>query len=211
MCVNTTQFNHLSDDTLYLIFSNLNIRDLGRIAAVSKKWREISSSDCLWNKFQIYESPTPSPVKEYTIMAINREACFIRKIRELPPELPTYFTDFVPSCVRDTSYWKEHSKKHRKDFSLSTQDAKEINSGYNVLISFQAVVAAFDSYMTLCKIGYTNLSEAERLVVKTMDCFRNIYPLYVLAAEYMKLGNLKKVNEMERYISRIEKQKKYIL
>lgn len=40
--------DYLDKDTFLLIFSQLDSRDLGRLAVCSKKWNEVASADAFW-------------------------------------------------------------------------------------------------------------------------------------------------------------------
>src|SRR6478609_9133030 len=93
----TISSNYFHDSSLTLIFSHLSLKELGCVAQVSKKWNEISSSDQVWQHFQLYEnSSTRSPIKFYTVLEIHAKAIpALNQIKQIPSTLPTHHTVMI--------------------------------------------------------------------------------------------------------------------
>lgn len=71
-----------------------------------------------------------------------------------------------------------------------------INNCVTVHHLFKLVAQTFDLYVRFSQFGYTRLSQAEELALKTKDTFCNPHPFLVLEEEYRKVGNDSKATEM---------------
>lgn len=183
---------------LVLIFAHLEIRDLGRIARVSKQWKEIASYDEVWKNRQL-DDKTPSPIKQYTVSWIQEAIPFFKKMKEMPEKLPDYTSEIITIHFSTNDFWERTDKKDLADLYLE-KDIKQIDQPIKVLNLFSLVVKTFNLYIQLNKTGFTNLDDAEKLALKTKDTFRNLYPFIILREEYMKAGLTEKANEMKNTI-----------
>jgi hypothetical protein len=180
---------------LPMVFQKLPIRDLGLIAQVCKEWKKVSSSDEAWKNIQLFDCPTPSPFKYFTVAAIYQRIPFFKYLSKFPQEeLPDYEGYLVASALSEKETW-ERFKLH-PDPKL---DVTKFDDMYKVGVLLEVVVKAFDAYVDLSKIGFTDLSDAENLALKTKNTFHNSYPFLVLAKEYEKKGNIPKATEMRKF------------
>lgn len=183
-----------------LVCERAPVRTLGLIAQVCKAWNEAASKDEVWVKLQLFDSPTPSPQKYYTVSIIEDKLPLLRYIQNLPKEaLPNYETELVSSEVSRSSTWKRfllHS-----DTNLKFYDT--FDHYYQVGELLKTVAKSFEACLLLNKIGFTTLSDAEAIALKTKDTFRNSYPFVILESRYSQEGNTAKALQMQQIVQNL--------
>lgn len=178
------------------VFQKLPIRKLGLIATVCKEWNRISSSDEVWRIFKVFSTPTPSPCKDYTVFFIQSKIPLFKYLREIPQEkLPDYFTEHVTSYLSKTETW-ERFKIH----CIRELKEKDFDDPIKIGKLLIVVIHAFETSLTLSKIGFTDLNDVEELALKTRNTFHNPYPFLVLEQKYRENGNIPKAEEMKAHV-----------
>lgn len=188
---------YLTHDYLIQIFSFLSLKELVQVSYVCKKWHAISSDDRLWKKWQLDEtSIIYTQYKSFIVSKIKHEAIpALNRIKDVTSNLPNYGSFFVPTHCSSDKHWGTIVCVPRYEISSYT-DFKTVNSSEKVWRLFVAVANAFEVYVRYSRIGYTSLSQAEALAIRTSETFHNPYPFRVLEAEYQKVGNATKAAEM---------------
>ena len=199
--------NDTNDDILIKFFSFLKVKDLIQIAGVCTKWYTISSNDIVWGNIQFFEkSPTPSPIKEHTIMVIVGEALPLFKKMKQIPNWPDYNTECVPGSCTEKKEWLKKHQQRTYSCTYLTSDFTKLDltekgcyaTQVKVMELFTLVVAAFEMYICCERIGFTSLNEIEALALKTRNTFHNPYPFLILEQEYKKKGKDLKAAEMHQ-------------
>lgn len=97
----------------------------------------------------------------------------------------------VPSTCSEKNEWIKQPRFY--DLSM---DITVIDNSDKLWNLFMLVTQAFDLYVRFSQFGYTRLSQAEELAIKTIVTFYNPHPFLVLEEEYKKAWNNLKATEM---------------
>lgn len=192
---------NLPNEVLVLFFSNLNIKDLGRAAQVSKRWNEVSSCDAVWRHIQAVEDqPILSDIKASTQVYFQKTIDpVLNKLNELPKELPKCM---LCSECRDETMWKKYASNAHRDCYIDA-NLKVIDNDLKMMQLFSLIARTFHIYIRLSSLGLEKfISRAEELAKKSQPSFHSPYPFLVLADEYSRRGNHLKAQEMREMAQR---------